>query len=82
LLLWGGGPLTNLTALPLKLNCVVFYAIMTEFDTESVLRYRNRAARIRVTATSVGPRARVILLNLAAEFDSLAEDIERAGKSR
>ena len=54
---------------------------MAESDTERALRYRNSAQHISIDAQSVANRTdREVLLRIAADFDALAEDIERAAK--
>jgi hypothetical protein len=69
--------------MPLKLNYLVIDTIMTESDAERVLRYRNSAEHIRIMAGLVKNRGEHdTLRRLAAEFDSLADDLERSGKPR
>jgi hypothetical protein len=54
---------------------------MAETDAERALRYRNSAEHIRIEAVSIeNENERVGLLRIAADFDALAEDIERAAK--
>jgi hypothetical protein len=69
--------------MPLKLNYLVIDTIMTESDTERALRYPNSAEHIRIMAGLVkNCGEHDTLRRLAAEFDSLAEDIELKGKPR
>jgi hypothetical protein len=56
---------------------------MAESGVERVLHYRNWAESIRVKAQGAGNRdQREALLNLAGEFDSLADDAQRNDKPR
>ena len=49
-----------------------------ERDAERALRYRNSAEHIRIEAQSIENRSeREALLRIAAEFDALADDIQR-----
>ncbi len=52
---------------------------MVETDAARALRYRNRALHIRITADALGD-ARDAALRRAAEYDLLADDIERTMK--
>jgi hypothetical protein len=72
----------------LNLSCLVVDSIMSrgetamvKADVERALNYRNRAEQARAVAQETISRAfREKLLKLAVEFDSYAEDIERAAK--
>jgi hypothetical protein len=50
---------------------------MAETDAARALRYRNRALHIRITAQALAPELREAALTRAAEYDLLADDIER-----
>jgi hypothetical protein len=55
---------------------------VTETDTERAFRYRNSAEHIRIDVQSVeGGSEREVLLRIAADFETLADDIQRASKS-
>jgi hypothetical protein len=85
----GSSSLTITQAMTLNLNYLVVDSIMSlrgtamiKADVERAPRCRNRAEQARAAAQETTSRPfRENLLTLAAEFDSYAEDIERAGKS-
>jgi len=52
-----------------------------ETDAQRVLRYRNSAQNIRIEAQSIANAdEREGLLRIAADFETLAQDIERTAK--
>lgn len=60
-----------------------FSDAVPETDTERAYRYRNCAEHIRIDSQSIDTgNERETLLRIAADFETLADDIERAAKSR